>query len=60
MSGLHVRVRVAHEHYAVPVADVLEVAELGEITPVPGAMEAVRGVRNVRGQELAEDRLLTA
>ena len=35
MSGLHVRVRVADEHYALPVADVLEVAELGEVDAGP-------------------------
>ena len=52
MSGLHVRVRVADEHYALPVADVLEVAELGEVTPVPAAGAAVLGVRNLRGQVL--------
>lgn len=52
MSGLQVRVRIADEHYALPVADVLEVAELGEVTPVPGAAAAVLGVRNVRGQVL--------
>jgi purine-binding chemotaxis protein CheW len=47
-----VRVLVADEHYALPVADVLEVAELGEVTPVPGAGAAVLGVRNLRGQVL--------
>jgi purine-binding chemotaxis protein CheW len=47
-----VRVQVADEHYALPVADVLEVAELGDITPVPGAGAAVLGVRNLRGQVL--------
>ena len=52
MSGLHVRVRVADEHYALPVADVLEVAELGDVTPVPAAGAAVLGVRNLRGQVL--------
>lgn len=52
MSALHVRVRVAAEHYALPVADVLEVAELGEVTPVPGAGPAVLGVCNLRGQVL--------
>ena len=52
MSRLHVRVRVADEHYALPVADVLEVAELGDVTPVPGAGPAVLGVRNLRGQVL--------
>jgi purine-binding chemotaxis protein CheW len=52
VSGLHVRVLVAAEHYALPVADVLEVAELGEVTPVPGAGTAVLGVCNLRGQVL--------
>jgi purine-binding chemotaxis protein CheW len=52
VSALHVRVRVAREHYAVPVADVLEVAEVGDVTPVPGAAAGIRGVRNVRGQVL--------
>jgi purine-binding chemotaxis protein CheW len=52
VSSLHVLVRVGNEHYALPVADVLEVAELGELTPVPGAGPAVRGVRNLRGQVL--------
>jgi purine-binding chemotaxis protein CheW len=52
VSDLYVRVRLGDEHYAVPVADVLEVAELGELTPVPGAGRAVRGVRNLRGQVL--------
>jgi purine-binding chemotaxis protein CheW len=47
-----VRVLVADEHYALPVADVLEVAELGDVTPVPGAGAAVLGVRNLRGQVL--------
>jgi len=50
MSGLHVRVRVAGEDYALAVAEVLEVAEVGEVTPVPGAGAAVLGVRNLRGQ----------
>jgi chemotaxis signal transduction protein len=52
VSRLHVRVQVADEHYALPVADVLEVAELGDVTPVPGAGPAVLGVRNLRGQVL--------
>ena len=52
MSALHVRVQVADEHYALPVADVLEVAEVGALTPVPGAGAAVLGVRNLRGQVL--------
>jgi purine-binding chemotaxis protein CheW len=52
VTRLHVRVLVADEHYALPVADVLEVAELGDVTPVPGAGAAVLGVRNLRGQVL--------
>ena len=52
MSRLHVRVRVADEHYALAVEDVLEVAELGDVTPVPGAGAGVLGVRNLRGQVL--------
>jgi chemotaxis signal transduction protein len=52
VSRLHVRVRVADEHYALAVDDVLEVAELGDVTPVPGAATAVLGVRNLRGQVL--------
>jgi purine-binding chemotaxis protein CheW len=50
MSGVHVRVRVAGEHYALPVEQVLEVAELGEIAAVPGSPPEVLGVRNLRGQ----------
>ena len=52
MSALHVRVGVAGEDYALPVADVLEIAEYGEVAPVPGAAPAVLGVRNLRGQVL--------
>ena len=50
MSGVHVRVQVAGEHYALPIDGVLEVAELGDVTPVPGAPSGVVGVRNLRGQ----------
>jgi purine-binding chemotaxis protein CheW len=50
MSGVHVRVRVAGEHYALPVGQVLEVADLGEIPPVPGSPPEIAGVRNLRGQ----------
>lgn len=50
MSGVHVRVRVAAEHYALPVEQVLEVADLGEIAPVPGSPPEVLGIRNLRGQ----------
>lgn len=50
MSGVHVRVRIAGEQYALPIEGVLEAAELGEVTPVPGAPAVVLGVRNLRGQ----------
>lgn len=49
-GGVHVRVRVAGEHYALPVEQVLEVADLGEITSVPGSPPEIVGVRNLRGQ----------
>jgi purine-binding chemotaxis protein CheW len=52
MSALHVRVRVAGEAYAFPVADVLEIADYGEVARVPGAPAAILGVRNLRGQVL--------
>jgi purine-binding chemotaxis protein CheW len=50
MSGVSVRVRVAGEHYSLPVEQVLEVADLGRVTPVPGAPSEVVGVGNLRGQ----------
>jgi len=50
MSGVHVRVRVGDEHYALPVEDVVEVAELGVVTPVPGSRANILGVRNLRGR----------
>jgi len=49
-GGVHVRVRVAGEHYALPVEQVLEVADLGEIASVPGSPPEIVGVRNLRGQ----------
>jgi purine-binding chemotaxis protein CheW len=52
MSAPHVRVRVAGEHYALPVASVLEVAELEQLTPVPGGPAAVLGVCNLHGAVL--------
>jgi purine-binding chemotaxis protein CheW len=52
VSGVHVHVRVAGEHYALPVERVLEVAELGAIAAVPGAPPEILGVRNLRGQVL--------
>ncbi|MBS1845594.1 MAG: chemotaxis protein CheW [Actinobacteria bacterium] len=52
MSDVHVHVRVAGEHYALPVERVLEVAELDTIAAVPGAPPEILGVRNLRGQVL--------
>jgi purine-binding chemotaxis protein CheW len=52
VSGVHVRLRVGGESYAIGVEHVLEVAELGAIAPVPGAPESVLGVSNLRGQVL--------
>ncbi len=51
-SGMHVRLRVGAEMYAVPIENVLEVGELGELTPVPGAGAAVLGVANFHGKVL--------
>jgi purine-binding chemotaxis protein CheW len=50
VSGIHVRVRVAREEYALPVERVLEVAEFGDLTPVPGSPPEIVGVCNLRGQ----------
>jgi purine-binding chemotaxis protein CheW len=50
MSDLCVRIRVAREHYALSVEEVLEVAEPGEMAPVPGSPTEIIGVRNLRGQ----------
>jgi chemotaxis signal transduction protein len=52
MSGVHVRMRLGGESYAVPVEHVLEVAELGKLSPVPGAHRSVLGIRNLRGEVL--------
>jgi chemotaxis signal transduction protein len=52
MSGVHVRLRVGREWYAVPIENVLEVAELGALSAVPGAGGAGLGVRNLHGQVL--------
>jgi purine-binding chemotaxis protein CheW len=49
VSGVHVRVRVAGEQYALPVERVLEVSELGTLTPVPGSSPQIIGVCNLRG-----------
>ena len=52
MTGVHVRLRVGRERYAVPIENVLEVAEVGSLSGLPGAGGAVLGVRNLRGQVL--------
>ena len=52
MSGVHVRLRLGRERYALPIEHVLEVAELGTLSAVPGAGSAVLGIRNLRGQVL--------
>ena len=52
MSGVHVRLRLGREHYALAVQHVLEVGELGVLSAVPGAGAAVLGVRNLQGQVL--------
>jgi chemotaxis signal transduction protein len=52
MNGVHVRLRMGRERYALPIENVLEVAELGSLSALPGAGVAVLGVRNLRGQVL--------
>jgi purine-binding chemotaxis protein CheW len=52
MNGVHVRLRVGRERYAVPIEHVLEVGEPGTLSAVPGAGSAVLGIRNLRGQVL--------
>ena len=52
MNGVHVRLRMGRERYALPIENVLEVAELGSLSALPGAGAAVLGVRNLRGQVL--------
>jgi chemotaxis signal transduction protein len=51
-GGMHVRLRVGRELYALPIESVLEVAELGALAPVPGAAACVLGVCNFNGQVL--------
>src|SRR5580698_6720506 len=51
--SIHVRLRVAGEAYAVPVASVLEVVRPGPVTAVPGSGAEMLGVLNLRGQVLA-------
>jgi purine-binding chemotaxis protein CheW len=50
MAGVHVRVGVGGEQYALPVEHVREVVEVGDVTPVPGAADGVIGLRNLSGE----------
>jgi purine-binding chemotaxis protein CheW len=52
VSGMHVRLRVGRETYALPIENVLEVAEISQLAPVPGAASRVLGVRNFHGRVL--------
>ena len=36
MNGVHVRLRMGRERYAMPIENVLEVAELGSLSALPG------------------------
>jgi chemotaxis signal transduction protein len=53
MTGVHVRLRVGREQYALPIENVLEVTAAGELSAVPGAGGAVLGLRNLHGEVLA-------
>jgi purine-binding chemotaxis protein CheW len=50
VNGVHLRLGIGAENYALPVDRVLEVAELGDVTPLPGSPPVVMGVCNLRGQ----------
>jgi purine-binding chemotaxis protein CheW len=52
VDGVHVRVRVGREHYAVPVEHVHEVVEVGDLTAVPGSESSMLGLRNLSGEIL--------
>lgn len=52
IDGAFVRLRVADEHYALPIAEAREVIELGRIDAVPGAPASALGIRAVRGKPL--------
>jgi chemotaxis signal transduction protein len=51
-GGVHVRLRLAAECYALPVEAVVETAEARGLAPVPGAPSSVAGVCNLRGELL--------
>ncbi len=50
MSGVHVRVKVGTEDYALPVMMVREVGSVGDIAQLPGVPAAVLGMHNLHGQ----------
>ncbi len=50
VSRGYLLVRVAGQHYGLPLARVLEVGDLGEVLDVPRALAAVRGVTPLRGR----------
>jgi chemotaxis signal transduction protein len=50
MNGVHVRVAIGGEQYALPVEHVHEVVEVGDLTPVPGAADSMLGLRNLSGE----------
>jgi purine-binding chemotaxis protein CheW len=52
VSGVHVRVGLAGETYALPVENVVETARLEGLTPLPGSPRAVAGLCNLRGELL--------
>jgi purine-binding chemotaxis protein CheW len=50
--GVHVRLCVGREEYALPVGDVLTVLDAEGVTPVLGAPSSVLGLRALRGRLL--------
>jgi chemotaxis signal transduction protein len=52
VDGVHVRVRVGGEQYALAVAHVQEVLGLGELSAVPGSAPSMLGLRNLAGEIL--------
>jgi chemotaxis signal transduction protein len=52
LEDIHVRLQVGGEHYALPIAHVVEVMEVGKVATVPGAGAGLLGITNLRGQVL--------
>ncbi|HKP17422.1 MAG TPA: chemotaxis protein CheW [Gaiellaceae bacterium] len=52
MSGVHVRVGLGDETYALPVGNVTETATADGLAPLPGSPPSVVGVCNLRGELL--------